>query len=73
VKLPEKTEFYGYEKFAAAFSVVLAHALYLPSAEMFALLPLASLMGRTGNGNGSFVDYDAASNRVLLTAGRPYR
>lgn len=43
---------FGYEPFAAAFSVVLAHALYLPAAGMFALLPVASMMGRSGNGNG---------------------
>lgn len=66
-------ELFGYEQFAAAFSVVLAHAQYLPSAQMFALLPLASLMGRTGNGNGSIVDYDEASKRVVVTAQRPYR
>ncbi|KAG1670765.1 hypothetical protein FOA52_013992 [Chlamydomonas sp. UWO 241] len=64
---------YGYEPFANAFSVVLAHAIYLPSAGMFALLPVASLFGRTGNSNGSDVDYDEATGRVVVTAGRPYR
>ena len=52
---------------------MLAHAIYLPSAEVFALLPIASLLGRTGNGNGSEIDYDAASKCVVVTAGRPYR
>ncbi len=64
---------FGYDQFAAAFSVVLAHAIYLPSASLFALLPVASLMGRTGNGNGSFVDYDDETKRVVVKAGRSYR
>ena len=64
---------FGYEQFAAAFSVVLAHAVYLPSAEIFALIPVASFIGRTGNGNGCEIDYDAQSKCVVVTAGRPYR
>jgi hypothetical protein len=56
-----------------AFSVVLAHASFLPSAECFALLPLAGQLGRTGNDNGADLDYDAATGTVLLKAGRPYR
>lgn len=54
-------------------SVVLAHAAYLPSAELFALLPLAGRLGRTGNENGCDLDYDADSGTVVLKAGRPYR
>lgn len=68
-----REDVYGYEQFSAAFCVVLAHTTYLPSAQMFAILPLASLMGRTGNGNGAFVDYDEGTGRVVVTAGRPYR
>jgi protein-histidine N-methyltransferase len=48
--------------FMEAFSVVLAHALYLPSAGCFALVPLASFMGRTGAGNGCEVDYDTGAS-----------
>jgi len=66
-------ERYNYDAFADAFSVVLACAQYLPSAQLFALLPVASTMSRTGNGNGSYVDYDEASGRVVVTAARPYR
>jgi len=64
---------FGYDAFAAAFSVVLGHAVYLPSASCFALLPVASLMGRTGNDNGSNLDYDAERGAVVVRAGRPYR
>lgn len=59
--------------FLHAFSVVVAHSLYLPSAECFALLPLASLMGRTGNSNGCTLDYDQEKKAVVVTATRPYR
>jgi len=56
-----------------AFSVVLAHAAYLPSAECFALLPLAGQLGRTGNENGCDLDYDGESGTVVVKSGRPYR
>ena len=64
---------FGYEAFTAAFSAILSHAIYLPSAEIFALLPVASLIGRTGNSNGCEIDYDVESKCVVVTAGRPYR
>ena len=70
---PHPAELFGYDQFAAAFSAVLAHAIYLPSAEVFALLPIASVMGRTGNGNGCDIDYDSTAKRVVVAAGRPYR
>ncbi|GLC74385.1 hypothetical protein PLESTF_001507400 [Pleodorina starrii] len=59
--------------FLRAFSVVVSHSLFLPSANCFALLPLASAMGRTGNGNGCDLDFDPQLNAVVVTAGRPYR
>lgn len=59
--------------FVRAFCVVLAHACFLPSAECFALLPLASLMSRTGNENGCDLDYDADRKAVVVAATRPYR
>jgi hypothetical protein len=59
--------------FLRAFSVVLAHAAYLPSAECFALLPLAGQLGRTGNDNGTDLDFDAATGSVVLKSARPYR
>jgi histone-lysine N-methyltransferase SETD3 len=59
--------------FLRAFCVVLAHASYLPSAELFALLPLAGQLGRTGNENGCDLDYDAGSGAVVLKSARPYR
>ncbi len=54
--------------FLRSFCVVLAHAVFLPSAECFALLPIASLLGRTGNGNGCDLDYDAERSSVVVRA-----
>lgn len=51
------------DAFLRAACVVLAHAIYLPSAQCFALLPFVSLMQRTGNGDGCDVDYDAGTAR----------
>ncbi|GIL70833.1 hypothetical protein Vretimale_3919 [Volvox reticuliferus] len=59
--------------FYRAFSVVVAHARFLPSANCFALLPLASSMGRTGNSNGCDLDFDGQTNTVVVTAARPFR
>jgi histone-lysine N-methyltransferase SETD3 len=66
-------EVFNEANFMRCFCVVLASAVYLPSAECFALLPLAGLLGRTGNDNGCNLDYDAAQGAVVVTAGRPYR
>lgn len=66
-------EVFGYSKFAAAFSVVLAHAIYLPSAQLFVVAPIVSLLGRTGNGNGCFVDYDSSTQQVVITGDRTLR
>lgn len=59
--------------FIRAFCVVLGSTQYLPSAECFALVPVASTMGRTGNDNGCTLDYDAERQSVVVTATRPYR
>ncbi len=59
--------------FMRAFSVVVGRSCFLPSASCFALLPLAALMGRTGNNNGCDLDYSPEANGVVVRAGRPYR
>lgn len=65
---------YGQKPFCEAFSVVLAHALYLPSAGLFALLPLAGQLGRTGSeAVGCAIDYDEASKSVVVTCPRALR
>ncbi|KAG2498938.1 hypothetical protein HYH03_003128 [Edaphochlamys debaryana] len=61
------------QAFMRAFSVVCGHAAFLPAAGCFALLPLASLLGRTGNGNGCDLDFDPELNAVVVTTTRPYR
>ena len=47
--------------FLDAVSVVLAHAIYLESVGCFALLPVVSMMRRTGNGDGCDVDFDTGA------------
>lgn len=49
---------YNESSFAAAFCVVLAVSAYLPAADLFALLPLASLLPRTGGEAGCMLDFD---------------
>lgn len=61
------------QAFCQAFSVVIGHATYLPSAECFSLLPLVSIMGRTGEDSGARLDFNAEQGAVVLTASRPYR
>ena len=58
---PDLTE----EGFLKAAAVVLAHALYLPAARCFALVPLAGHMRRTGNRDGCEVDFDVGARLPL--------
>lgn len=59
--------------FMRSFCVVLSCTSYLPSAECFALVPVACSMGHTGNDNGCVLDYDADSSTVKVVTTRPYR
>lgn len=54
------------QTFMESFAVVLAHSIYLPSAQCFALVPCASFMGRTGNDNGCEVDYDTGAASMCM-------
>lgn len=54
-------------------SVVLAHAAYLPSAQCFALLPVATLLPRTGQEDAAQLDFDLEAQTARLTAARAYR
>lgn len=49
-------------------SVVLSHAVFLPSVGCFALLPIVGDLEKTGSESGAVVDYDAASNMVTVTS-----
>lgn len=66
-------EVFNEADFMRTFCVVLACTAYLPSAECFALVPVAANVGRTGNDNGCTLDYDAARQSVVLKTTRPYR
>lgn len=54
-------------------SVVIAHAAYLPSAQCFALLPIASTLARTGADTACALDYDVEQGCVTLTAQKTVR
>jgi len=64
---------FGQGPFMEAFSVALAHAIYLPSANCFALMPVLSLLARTGTGAGCDIDYDADKKAAVVTAARQLR
>jgi hypothetical protein len=66
-------EHYGWDAFRTAFSVVLAHCTYLPTAECFALLPLGGLIRRTPASNGCDFDYDISRQAVTLVTSQPFR
>ena len=55
------SSWFNEQSFIESFSVAVAHSIYLPSAQCFALVPYASFMGRTGNDNGCEVDYDTGA------------
>lgn len=61
------------DAFRSAMSVVLAHAAYLPSAQCFALLPLATLIHRTGRDDAAQLDFDLDNQTASVTAARAYR
>lgn len=61
------------ETFRKAVAVVIAHAVYLPSVQCFALLPVASTLQRTGSDTGAALDYDMDKGCVTLTAQRTIR
>ena len=56
------------ERFMDGMSVVLSHAVFLPSVGCFALLPIVGDLQKTGSESGAVVDYDAASNKVTVTS-----
>lgn len=55
------SSWFNEQSFIESFAVVVAHSIYLPSAQCFALVPYTSFMGRTGNDNGCEVDYDTGA------------
>ncbi len=55
-------------RFMDGMSVVLSHAVFLPSVGCFALLPIVGDLEKTGSESGAVVDYDAASNMVTVTS-----
>lgn len=58
--------------FLAAMTVALAHAVYIPDANCFALAPGLAALRRSGSGTATAVGYDAALGALTLTAGGSY-
>lgn len=56
-----------------AMSVVLSHAVYLPSAQCFALVPLIDGLRRSGDSAEAELDYDFERKSVTVTASRAYK
>lgn len=56
------------ERFMECMSVVLSHAVFLPSVGCFALLPVIGDLEKTGSESGAVVDYDSDSNMVTVTS-----
>lgn len=54
--------------FFKSMSVVLRHAIFLPSVQCFALLPIMGDIQKTGSEAGAVIDYDVDSNMVCLTS-----
>lgn len=54
-------------------TVALAHAVYLPAAQCFALAPGLRALRRSGSSSAAVLDYDDSCGAVTLSAGRAYR
>lgn len=53
-------------------SVVFAHAAFLDSAQCFALLPVATLLKRTGREDAAQLDFNLDTQTAVVVAGRSY-
>ena len=56
------------ELFLKSMSVVLSHAVFLPSVGCFALLPILGDIQKTGSESGAIIDYNVDTNMVYLTS-----
>lgn len=65
-------DFFNKEAFRKAMSVVFAHAAFLDAAQCFALLPIATLLKRTGKEDAAILDFDVDRQSATLTANRLY-
>ncbi|EFJ32882.1 hypothetical protein SELMODRAFT_406852 [Selaginella moellendorffii] len=64
-------EKFTFSAFKAAFSVVLSRAVYLPSAELFALVPFGDLINHESS--RSLLDYDIEEQKVKLAVDKRYK
>ena len=70
--LKTRAEVFNKEAFRKAMSVVFAHAAFLDAAQCFALLPIATLLRRTGSQDAAVLDFNADRQSATLTANRNY-
>lgn len=56
------------DSFLKSMSVVLSHAVFLPSVGCFALLPIMGDIQKTGSESGAVIDYNVDTNMVCVTS-----
>lgn len=63
---------FSQEAFREAMSVVFAHAAFLDAAQCFALLPIATLLQRTGREDAAVLNFDIDRQTATLVANKLY-
>uniref|UniRef100_A0A7S3UAG2 Rubisco LSMT substrate-binding domain-containing protein n=1 Tax=Picocystis salinarum TaxID=88271 RepID=A0A7S3UAG2_9CHLO len=61
---------YNLESFKRAFVAVLSRTIYLPSADCFALVPLADMIKKPADGSGGLIDFSIEEDAVVMTTPR---
>lgn len=61
---------YNLGSFKRAFVGVLSRAIYLPSADCFALVPLADMIRKPADGTGGLIDFSIEDDAVVMTTPR---
>lgn len=65
-------DLFNKEAFRKAMTVIFAHAAYLDAAQCFALLPIATLLRRTGREDAAVLNFNIERQTTTLTANRLY-
>jgi histone-lysine N-methyltransferase SETD3 len=63
---------FSLEAFKTAFSIILSRALYLPAADLFALVPFADALNHRADCE-AYVDFSMEDQAVVLTVDRNYK
>lgn len=65
-------EYFSLEAFKSAFSVILSRAVYLPSADLFALVPYADALNHRADSQ-AYLDYSMEDQAVVFPVDRNYK